>query len=100
MYTLLKVHKGLYNPPERPIISGNGCVFEAVHWVIDDHLRPHVINLTSYIKDTIHLLQSLENLEISSSALLTTIDIESLYNSIPNDLGVPAVGSSPAEINA
>lgn len=92
MYALPKVHKDLHNPPGRPIISGNGSISEGISQVIDQHLRPHVLELASYTKDTIHLLQVLENLVIPESSILVTIDVESLYNSIPHDLGVAAVG--------
>lgn len=91
MYALPKVHKYIQNPPERPIISGNGCFSEGICKVIDQHLRPHVMELASYTKDTIHLLQMLEKMEVSDLAILVTIDVESLYNSIPHDLGVATV---------
>lgn len=57
MCALPKVHKNLHNPPGRPIISGNGSISEGVSQVIDQYLRPHVMDLPSYTKDTIHLLQ-------------------------------------------
>lgn len=50
------------------------------------------MSMALYIKDTIHLLQILENLEISKSAILVTVDVELLYGSIPHDKGVATVG--------
>lgn len=58
---------------------------------IDIHLRPHVMNLPSYIKDTIHLLQNLEGIYLSPETLLVNIDVETLYSSIPHHLGISAV---------
>ncbi|XP_040188254.1 uncharacterized protein LOC120920313 [Rana temporaria] len=91
MYSLPKVHKNLQDPPGRPIISGNGSISECVSQVIDQYLRPHVLDLPSYTKDTIHLLQVLEDLTIPPDAILVTIDVESLYNSIPHQLGLEAI---------
>lgn len=49
MYALFKVHKNLLNPlGGRPIISGNGSITEGISQVIDQHLRPHVLELASY----------------------------------------------------
>lgn len=78
MYALPKVLKYIKNPPGRPINSGNGSISEGISQVIDHHLRPHVLKLASYIKDTIHLL--LDNMEVPDSAILVTIDVESLHN--------------------
>lgn len=92
LYALPKVHKDIHNPPGRPIISGNGCISEGISQVIDQHLILHVMELPSYTKDTINLLQILMKLEVPDSAILVTIDVESLYNGIPHDLGIAAIG--------
>lgn len=91
LYALPKVHKDLKNPPGRPIISGNSSISEGISQVTDQHLRPHVLQLAYYIKDTIHLLQILDNMEIPDSAILVTIEVESLYNSIPHDRGIAVI---------
>ncbi|XP_040196442.1 uncharacterized protein LOC120929219 [Rana temporaria] len=90
-YALHKVHKSLVDPPGRPIISGKGSISEGVSEVIDQYLRPHVLNLPSYTKDTIHLLQMLEDMMIPTDAFLVSVDVETLYNSIPHQLGLRAV---------
>lgn len=74
-YALPKVHKDPYDRSGRPIISGNGCISEGISQVIDQHLRPHVMDLPSYTKDTIHLLQILDSLVVSDSAILVTVDV-------------------------
>lgn len=68
MYALPKVHKNVLDPLRRPIISRNGSISEGVSQVIDQYLRPHVLDLPSYTKDTIHLLQMLEDLTIPSES--------------------------------
>lgn len=75
----------------RSIISGNGVITENLSKFVDDHLRPFVTNLPSYIKDTIHLLQNLDGLCLPSGSLLVAIDVEALYSSIPHNLGLSAV---------
>lgn len=79
-YSIPKAHKSPNNPPERPIISRNGTLTENLSRLIDEHLRPHVISLTSYVKDTIHFLKIHKNLYIPvpTHSHLVTIDIEAL----------------------
>lgn len=72
-YTLPKVHKDLHDPPGRPIISGSGSISEGISQIIDQHLRPHVMDLPSYTRNTIHLLQILDNLVVPDSAILVTV---------------------------
>lgn len=76
MYALPKVHKNVCNPPGRPIILGNGSISEGASRVIDQYLRSHVLDLPSYTKDTIHMLQILEDLVIPQTAILVTVDVE------------------------
>ena len=90
-YCLPKVHKRLIDPPGRPIVSGNGALTENLSIYVDSFLKPFVVNLSSYIKDTIYLLRKLEGLHVSSGALLVAIDVEALYSSIPHNLGLIAI---------
>lgn len=59
-YILPKVHKDTQTPLGRPIIPGIGRITENLSKFIE--LRPHVQNIPSYIKDTIHLLKNLEGI--------------------------------------
>lgn len=59
--------------------------------LVDEQLRPHVINLQSYVKDTINFLQIIDNLHIPENAYLVTIDVEALYSSILRDKGIAAI---------
>lgn len=69
-YSLPKVHKDLKNPPGRPIISGRGAITEPLSQFIDKYLRPLVATLPSYTRDTIHLLQIIDEMHIPSDTLL------------------------------
>lgn len=44
---------------------------------------PHVLSIPSYIRDTIHLLQNVDELQVLTEALLVAIDVQALYTSIP-----------------
>lgn len=78
------MHKDLHDPPRRPIIPGNGSTSEGISQIIDQHLRPHVTDLPSYTRNTIHLLQILDNLVVPDSAILVSFffllgEVSSMY---------------------
>lgn len=58
-YSLPKLHKNPINP--RPIVSGNEGLTENLSQVNDSYLQPHVTSLPSFVNDTIHFLQLIEN---------------------------------------
>lgn len=58
---------------------------------VDDYLQGHVHSLPSYLRDTVQVLQVVDNLTIPEEALLVTIEIEALYSSIPHVLGIETV---------
>lgn len=67
LYTLTKVHKTLEKPLGRPIISGNNSI-----------LKP----LTIY-RSFSDLIIHLEDVRMEENMFLVTLDIKSLYTSIP-----------------
>lgn len=83
-YALPKLHKSLNNPPGRPIVSGCQCLTENASALVDKYLGPHVISLSSYVKDTIHLLCILEGKHLPHGVWLVALDVKSLYNTIPH----------------
>lgn len=91
-YVMPKVHKSLVDPPDRPIVSGIGCLTEHASELMDDYLRPFVFSLLSYIQDTRDLLPILENLIIPRDAWMVTTDVEALYSSIPHRRGLQVIG--------
>ena len=88
-YLLPKIHKA--NNPGRPIVSANGTPTEKISEFVDFHLRPHVENLPSYIKDTTHYLKEMESMNPPPpDTILVSMDVTSLYTNIPHDDGIEA----------
>ncbi|XP_077129882.1 uncharacterized protein LOC143785095 [Ranitomeya variabilis] len=85
-YLVPKVHKSIDRPPGRPIISGLGGLYEKPCSYLDFFLQPLVKSLDSYVRDSSHLIEICESLEIPDNAILVTLDVEALYTNIGHDL--------------
>ncbi|XP_031747711.1 uncharacterized protein LOC116406864 [Xenopus tropicalis] len=89
---LPKIHKKERPPVGRPIIAGIGSLGENLCEFIDHFLQPLVLRLPSYLRDSGHLLHSLDNYQWNSPNLKwASIDVASLYSCIPHDLGLQAI---------
>jgi hypothetical protein len=85
LYLLPKIHKGTFPTPGRPVVSANDSPTERISAFVDFFLNPLTKLSRSYIKDTTHLLQLLrESGNLPANTLLVTLDVTSLYTSIPN----------------
>ena len=90
-YTLPKLHKP-NNIPGRPIMSGIGTLTEKISGLVETILNPIVKNTDCYIQETIDFLNKLADInEIPQNAILVTMDVESLYTTIPHCDGLHAV---------
>ncbi|CAJ0945806.1 unnamed protein product [Ranitomeya imitator] len=90
-YCLPKVHKGINPLKGRPIVAGINSMTQNLGLYIDQVLRPFVLSLNSYVRDTTDFLRRLDGICIESDMILCSIDVESLYSSIPHDIGLRAV---------
>ncbi|XP_041440270.1 uncharacterized protein LOC121400667 [Xenopus laevis] len=89
LYLLPKIHKSLLNPPGRPIVSGVGSILEPLAQFVDAYLQPMVTEIPTCLKDTNDLLCRLEDLPpLPNGIVLASIDIQSLYTSIPQEEGI------------
>ena len=90
-YLLPKIHK--IDVPGRPVVSACSCPTELLSTYIDDLLKPIVVTLPSYLKDSAHLLRVLNNVSVdpTSKGYLFTMDVKSLHMVIPNDQGIIAL---------
>lgn len=93
-YCIPKVHKSLEKPPGRPIVSAIRGPLDRMGKYMDSLLKGMVVELKSYVQDTRHVLARLANLEVREEAWLVSIDVESLYTSIPHEQGITAVRNS------
>jgi hypothetical protein len=55
-YLLPKIHKDQDNPPGRPIVSSNQHPTENLSLFVDEHLKAHVQDIPSYVKDSSHFI--------------------------------------------
>ncbi|XP_053568388.1 uncharacterized protein LOC128657974 [Bombina bombina] len=90
-YILPKLHKNMQCPPGRPIVSGIGSITEKIGEYVDKHLRPFLLTLPSYVKDTTDLLKKLDGVVVGEKNILASLDVESLYSSIPHNVGLIAI---------
>lgn len=87
-YLLPNIHKE--GMPGRPIVSAIGHPTEKISEFIDLHLRPHVEDLPSYLKDTTYYLNKTPSSGLPDHTFLVTMDVTSLYTNIPHDEGIEA----------
>ena len=77
--------------PGRPFVSSNSHPTERISQFVDHHLKPLVQTTQSFIKDTTHFLNKLEQLgQLPPNALLVTLDVSSVYTNIPHNEGITA----------
>ena len=90
-YILPKIHKT--NNPGRPIVSSLNSPTERISSFVDHYLQPLVHSLPSYIKDTYDFLNRLHStsLPVDKDIIMATIDVTSLYTSIPHEEGLASL---------
>ena len=82
LYGLPKIHKNSTNPPLRPIISMTGTVTHALAQYLNKIIQPY-INSTYIIRSSDELLVHLSQLRLQPSHQLLSLDVESLFTSVP-----------------
>ena len=89
-YLLPKVHK--IGVPGRPVVSSCSSPTERISELVDYFLKPLVLRIPSYIRDSFDFIEKLRSLNpLTEDALLVTIDVVGLYPSIPHDDGLKAL---------
>ena len=72
------------------MINSIECHTSEISRFVDRHLQPVVKQIPSYIKDTNHFINKVNNFSILVNSILVTGDVRSLYTSIPNNEGIAA----------
>uniref|UniRef100_A0A803KAH6 Reverse transcriptase domain-containing protein n=1 Tax=Xenopus tropicalis TaxID=8364 RepID=A0A803KAH6_XENTR len=89
LYLLPKIHKNLEHPPGRPIVSGVGSILQPLSQFVDVYLQEIVKGIPQCLCDTTDFLCKLQNIgQISPDWFLCSIDVQSLYTSIPHEEGM------------
>ena len=88
-YTSPKIHKE--NNPGRPVINSINCHTSEISRFVDHQLQPLVRKIPSYIKDANDFISKINNFLAPPNSLLVTMDVKSLYTSIPNNKGIASV---------
>ncbi|XP_041419667.1 uncharacterized protein LOC121393892 [Xenopus laevis] len=98
-YLLPKIHKNLQRPPGRPIVAGMSSVFQPIAVMLDTVLNPIVVCTKSYVKDTTDFINKLNEIELNTKdVFLCTMDVSSLYTSIPHDQGIEVITAAMADL--
>ena len=85
-YISPKIHKEIN--PGRPVINSINCHTSEISRFGDHHLQPLVKEIPSYIKDTNDFINKIDNFAVPLNSFLVTMDVKSLYASIPNNEGI------------
>jgi hypothetical protein len=95
-YMLPKIHKN--GNPGRPIVSACGGPTSKLSAFVDAHLKQVVPRIPSYLRDTTHFLQRLQDLNLPEHFYMATIDVKSLYTNIPTEEGIRATAEALADV--
>ena len=83
-YGIPKIHKKFLNlPPLRPIVAQCNSMLAPSAKFIDHVLQPLSQSYSDYLHNSTSLITLLEDLHVPDEAILVTVDVESLYPSIP-----------------
>ena len=72
------------------MINSVECHISEILRFVDHHLQPVVKQIPSYIKDTNQFINKVNNFSVPVNSVLVTMDVRSLYTSIPNNEGSAA----------
>ena len=90
-YHTPKIHKNPVCPPGRPIVAAMESITSSLSQYVDLHLQPIVTSLPAYIRDSTQVLEILQNYRWEPNYLWLSLDVCSLYTSIPHEGGLKAV---------
>ena len=87
---LSKIDKS--NSPGRPLINSVNCHSSRISELVDYCLQPEVKKFEWYVKDTTYFIKKIEDIDhVSHYSYLGSLDVCSLYTSIPHKEGIESV---------
>ena len=97
-YCTFKIHKDHAHgetPPERPIVSGCGSIFENASKFVEHHISKISNTHPTYLQDTPDFLRCIDKInkegKLSKKTLLATFDVIGLFTNIPKEEGLEAL---------
>lgn len=75
----------------RPMVSGPSYQTHGVSDIVDVPLKRYTKHVKSYLRDTVDFLNTLPKTVNLHTILVSYPSIESLYSTIPNELGIKAI---------
>ena len=72
------------------MINSAECYTSEISRFVDQYAQLVVKQIPSYIKDTNHFINEVDNFSVLVDSLLVTMDVKSLYTSIPSNEGIAA----------
>ena len=87
-YISPKIHTP--NNPRRLVINSIECHTSEISRFVDHHLQPVVKQIPSYMKDRNHFISKVNNFSVPANSILVTMDVRSLYTSIPSNEDIAA----------
>lgn len=84
-YQLLKIYKPGFSPKGWLIVSAQGSLLEPISQYVDSLLKLFVRMILSYLEDTRDSINKIEGIHVPPTALIFSLDVVSLYMSIPHD---------------
>ena len=88
-YNSPKIHKE--NNPGSLVINSINCHISEISHFVDHHLKLLVRENSSYIKDEDDFIKKINIFPVPPNSLLVTMDVKSLYTSIPNNKAIASV---------
>ena len=88
-YNSPKIHTE--NNPGSPVIDSINCHTPDISRFVDHHLRLLVREIQSYIEDTNDFINKISIFPVPPNSLLVTLNVNSLYTSIPNNKAIASV---------
>ena len=86
IYFLRKIHKDPHGL--RPIVSGTNGPTETISAFLDNILSPYVLRCKYVAKSSTEIINLIESIVFPTNCILATMDVKSLYLTIPQEQGI------------
>ncbi|XP_068918321.1 uncharacterized protein [Tenebrio molitor] len=92
LYGLPKIHKE--ECPLRPIVSTMGSPTYNLAKYLAKHLQTYVGHTDSFVKNSLHFVESIRNVRLDTTDILVSFDVVSLFTNVPVEDSVEIIKQS------